>query len=108
MYTISSSLDSPATSMQDMASGAGGRPAPPAHALVTTASSASDLGHAITSHSFPTTIVDWDSDFETEPEPPSWRDGMSKDGRQDELNQLNPREKKRQDVINGNLIHDNN
>ena len=87
--------------MQDMATGgSGARSAPPAP--ITTASSASE-GPAITSHSFPTTIVDWDSDFETEPEPPSWRDGMTKDGRQDELNQLNPREKKRQDVINGNL-----
>ena len=105
----SSSLDSPATSMQDMATGgpAGRSAPPPASALVTTASSSSEVGGiqpAITSHSFPTTIVDWDSDFETEPEPPSWRDGMTKDGRQDELNQLNPREKKRQDVINGNFL----
>ena len=86
--------------MQDMATGgSGARSAPPPP--ITPASSASE---AITSHSFPTTIVDWDSDFETEPEPPSWRDGMTKDGRQDELNQLNPREKKRQDVINGNFL----
>merc|ERR1719225_1182510 len=38
----------------------------------------------------------WDSDFETEPDPPDWRLAIH----QEELNQLNPRDKKRQDVIN--------
>ena len=42
----------------------------------------------------------WDSDFETEPDPPDWRLAIH----QEELNKLNPRERKRQDVINGTYI----
>jgi hypothetical protein len=47
--------------------------------------------------SFPTPQIYWDSDFETDPDPPDWRLAIN----QDELNQLKPRERKRQDVING-------
>ena len=39
----------------------------------------------------------WDSDFEAERDPPDWRPNMN----QDELARLKPKEKKRQDVING-------
>ena len=39
----------------------------------------------------------WDSDFEAERDPPDWRPKMN----QDELAHLKPKEKKRQDVING-------
>ena len=39
----------------------------------------------------------WDSDFEAERDPPDWRPKMN----QDELARLRPKEKKRQDVING-------
>ena len=49
------------------------------------------------SSQFPTTQSYWDSDFETEPDPPDWRHSIN----QEELAQLNPREKQRQDVING-------
>jgi hypothetical protein len=38
-----------------------------------------------------------DSDFDTEPDPPDWRVAIS----QDELAKLKPKERKRQDVING-------
>ena len=76
--SYSSSLDSPATSMQDMA---GGR-----------------SSEAATVASSQLSQINWDSDFETEPDPPDWRHSIN----QEELNQLNPREKKRQDVINGN------
>lgn len=40
---------------------------------------------------------DEDSDFETEVDPPDWRLSLSPD----ELEKLKPKEKKRQDVING-------
>lgn len=57
-----------------------------------------DAPTASTSSSqFPSSQSYWDSDFETEPDPPDWRHSIN----QEELNQLNPREKKRQDVING-------
>jgi hypothetical protein len=39
-----------------------------------------------------------DSDFETEPDPPDWRLSISAD----DLAKLKPKERKRQDVINGN------
>ena len=43
----------------------------------------------------------WDSDFDADPQdPPDWRPKMN----QDELARLKPKEKKRQDVINGNFI----
>ena len=54
----------------------------------------------LTSGPFPSTQSYWDSDFETEPDPPDWRHTIN----QDELAQLNPREKQRQDVINGELV----
>ena len=41
--------------------------------------------------------IEGDSDFEAERDPPDWRPKMS----QDELARLKPKEKKRQDVING-------
>jgi Rho guanine nucleotide exchange factor 12 len=39
----------------------------------------------------------WDSDMEAEPDPPDWTRLVS----EAELKQLSPREKKRQEVING-------
>ena len=75
--------------MQDMA---GSRSAVTASTIAS--SSASEV---TSSHSFPTTSFLGDSDFETEPDPPDWRESIN----QEELNQLNPRERKRQDVING-------
>ena len=51
------------------------------------------------SSQFPSTQSYWDSDFETEPDPPDWRHPDSIN--QEELAQLSPREKQRQDVING-------
>ena len=41
-----------------------------------------------------------DSDFEAERDPPDWRPRMD----QDDLAKLKPKEKKRQDVINGNAL----
>ncbi len=90
----SSSLDSPATSMQDMAS-SGGRSNEITAASTTTVGGASF--HSSSASQFGQTQSYWDSDFETEPDPPDWRHSIN----QEELNQLNPREKKRQDVING-------
>merc|ERR1712008_585491 len=54
-------------------------------------------GQLTSSSQFPSTQSYWDSDFETEPDPPDWRHSIN----QEELAQLNPREKQRQDVING-------
>jgi hypothetical protein len=92
----SSSLDSPATSMQDMA---GGRAREAATSSLGGGESSSVASGQLTSSSqqFPSTQSYWDSDFETEPDPPDWRHSIN----QDELAQLNPREKQRQDVING-------
>ena len=42
-----------------------------------------------------------DSDFETEPDPPDWRLSISAD----DLAKLKPKERKRQDVINGKKIY---
>ena len=93
MFTIfhSSSLDIPGTtSMQDM-----GRDADSSSGTVVTAAAAST---ASTSSTQFTTQSFWaDSDFETEPEPTEWRANIDPE----ELRQLNPREVKRQDVING-------
>ena len=48
----------------------------------------------------------WDSDFEAERDTPEWRPKMN----QDELGRMKPKEKKRQDVINGkcntNRLHE--
>ena len=63
----------------------------------TSVTSAASTVHTSSSH-LPSSQSYWDSDFDTEPDPPDWRHSID----QDELNQLNPREKKRQDVINGN------
>ena len=91
----SSSLDSPATSMQDMA---GGRAREAATSSLGGGESSSVASGQLTSSSqFPSTQSYWDSDFETEPDPPDWRHSIN----QEELAQLNPREKQRQDVING-------
>ena len=78
--------------MQDMA---GSRSAVTASTIAS--SSASEV---TSSHSFPTASFLGDSDFETEPDPPDWRESIN----QEELNQLNPRERKRQDVINGRFL----
>ena len=43
----------------------------------------------------------WDSDFEAERDPPDWRPNMN----QDELARLKPKERKRQDVINGKICN---
>ncbi len=48
-------------------------------------------------HTFPSTQTYWDSDFDTEPDPPDWRLTITTE----ELRKLRPREQKRQDVING-------
>lgn len=84
-------MDSPATSMQDMAG---------SRSTVTTAASTATASSDLT----PTTSqfqqsaqTYWDSDFETEPDAPDWRLSIN----QDDLSKLNPRERKRQDVING-------
>ena len=92
----SSSLDSPATSMQTLASG---RPEAATSSLGVSGGDNSSLASSqLTSTSqFPSTQSYWDSDFETEPDPPDWRHSIN----QEELAQLNPREKQRQDVING-------
>ena len=79
--------------MQDMA---GGR----AREAATSSLGAADSSVAsslVPSSQFPSTQSYWDSDFETEPDPPDWRHTIN----QEELAQLNPREKQRQDVING-------
>ena len=55
----------------------------------------------MTTHShFPSTQTYWDSDFDTEPDPPDWRLSIA----QDELRKLSKREQKRQDVINGMFL----
>ena len=90
----SSSLDSPATSMQDMA---GGRAREAATSSLGAAADSSVASSLVPSSQFPSTQSYWDSDFETEPDPPDWRHSIN----QEELAQLNPREKQRQDVING-------
>ena len=52
-------------------------------------------------YSMPNQHEFWDSDFDADPQdPPDWRPKMN----QDELARLKPKEKKRQDVINGNFI----
>ena len=81
--------------MQDMA---GGRAREAATSSLGGGESSSVASGQLTSSSqFPSTQSYWDSDFETEPDPPDWRHSIN----QDELAQLNPREKQRQDVING-------
>ena len=75
--------------MQDMA----GRPS----ASGSTAAAASEFSATTSSSSQFNTQSYWDSDFETEPDPPDWRLQID----QEQLNSLNPRERKRQDVING-------
>ena len=84
--------------MQDMA---GRRPEAATSSLgVSGGDNSSMASSQLTSSSqFPTTQSYWDSDFETEPDPPDWRHSIN----QEELAQLNPREKQRQDVINGEL-----
>ena len=78
--------------MQDMA---GSRSA------VTTSSNIAATSEVSTSasHTFPTGT--WDPDFDTEPDPPDWRESISTD----DLNKLGPRERKRQDVINGTYTY---
>ena len=81
--------------MQDMA---GGRAREAATSSLGGGESSSVASGQLTSSSqFPSTQSYWDSDFETEPDPPDWRHSIN----QEELAQLNPREKQRQDVING-------
>lgn len=84
-----SSLDSPATSMQDMA----GRPSASGSTAAASEFSATTSSTSVSQFN---TQSYWDSDFETEPDPPDWRLAIH----QEELNKLNPRERKRQDVIN--------
>lgn len=48
-----------------------------------------------------TSAPQWDSDAEAEPDPPDW----TKNVPEDVLRSLSPREKKRQEVINGNHSH---
>ena len=64
--------------------------------LTTNASSTTLSGSESASH-FGQTYED--SDFETEPDPPDWRLAIS----QDDLARLKPKERKRQDVINGEI-----
>ena len=80
--------------MQDMA---GGRAREAATSSLGAADSSSVASTLVTSSQFPSTQSYWDSDFETEPDPPDWRHTIN----QEELASLNPREKQRQDVING-------
>ena len=79
--------------MQDMA----GRPSATGSSGAAGASTTSEFSATTSSSQFPATQSYWDSDFETEPDPTDWRTALQ----QEELNQLNPRERKRQDVING-------
>ena len=82
--------------MQDMAGSRGrGEAAAAASSLADNSSVASS--QLTSSSQFPQTQSYWDSDFETEPDPPDWRHSIN----QEELAKLNPREKQRQDVING-------
>ncbi|CAB4064753.1 ARHGEF12 [Lepeophtheirus salmonis] len=105
-----SSLDSPAGSLQEMVSSSnpnsnlstssrgggsnngsgGGVPPPPPPPLPPSDSSITSSNHNSQHPPF------WDSDFETEPDPPDWRFSMN----QEDLVKLKPKEKKRQDVIN--------
>ena len=64
-----------------------------AHATSMTQQAYSSEKHQLNKETF------WDSDFEAERDPPDWRPNMN----QDELARLKPKEKKRQDVINGKI-----
>ena len=77
--------------MQDMA----GRPSASGSTAAASEFSATTSSTTLNTQSY------WDSDFETEPDPPDWRLAIH----QEELNQLNPRDKKRQDVINGTYLN---
>ena len=101
---FSSSLDSPAGSTQEMTHG---RQPPVVQAvapasvgslstLTTNASSITLSASSETSSQFQQQTYE-DSDFDTEPDPPDWRLSIS----QEELALLKPKERKRQDVING-------
>ena len=122
LFLYSSSLDSPGLSLKDV-TGSSGMPA--ASIATTSTSKATDstsIASSITagqnetvapisslSHQlYPSSASSghssmsnretfWDSDFEAERDPPDWRPKMN----QDELARLKPKEKKRQDVING-------
>ena len=115
LFLYSSSLDSPHFGSKDVVTGNSGAQA---HSTVTT-SKANDIAvnatgtphesvahassmqqppyppdkHQINKDAF------WDSDFEAERDPPDWRPNMN----QDELARLKPKERKRQDVINGKI-----
>jgi len=65
--------------------------------LTTNASSSTLSASETSSNQFQQQTYE-DSDFDTEPDPPDWRLSIS----QDELAKLKPKERKRQDVINGN------
>ena len=64
---------------------------------LTTNASSTTLSASETSSQFQQQTYE-DSDFDTEPDPPDWRLSIS----QDDLAKLKARERKRQDVINGN------
>ena len=114
-FLYSSSLDSPHLSSNNV-TGISGMPAPGApspsitskNTETTSIASSSTTGHNepmgyIQSQSYQSSAgsgpreIEGDSDFEAERDPPDWRPKMS----QDELARLKPKEKKRQDVING-------
>ena len=97
----SSSLDSPAGSLQEMGphsrhSHHGGHAQTSTTASATAASaSAAAAAAAAAAATDPSSLND--SDFEAERDPPNWRVFIS----QDELDKLKKKERNRQDVING-------
>lgn len=63
------------------------------NASSTTLSGIESSGNQITQQNYE------DSDFDTEPDPPDWRVAISPE----EMAKLKPKERKRQDVINGKI-----
>ena len=106
-FYFSSSLDSPAGSTQEMTHGRAVAGVQQQSSVVpssvgslstlTTNVSSTTLSGSDNASHFGQTYED--SDFETEPDPPDWRLAIS----QDDLARLKPKERKRQDVINGKI-----
>ena len=124
LFTCSSSLDSPGLSLKDVTGSSGMAAASIATASTSTSKATDSTSITSSSTGGPNETVAsstsipqqlyqsssssghssmlnrdtfWDSDFEAERDPPDWRPKMI----QEELARLKPKEKKRQDVING-------
>jgi len=96
------SLDSPSVSLEAVAPSASSSASSSA-ALAAAAAANSSASAAGTSAGTPGVAggypphTEWDSDTEAEPDPPDWTKGVG----EDVLKNLSVREKKRQEVING-------